>query len=177
MKTAVIARYQEDISWTKNLPPDVTPYVVQKGEQLPNIGRESLSYLWFITNFYDQLNGWYYFVQGDPFGHPNPPTFREERCPELFGYWNLTDEQGGPMHDGLPIAEFAAEAGITIDSYPSEFFSGAQFLTDAAGIRAWPLNFYHRLVVMHDSYDKAPWVMERLWNWLFLPPAVRTARS
>ncbi|CCO23052.1 DUF3431 domain-containing protein [Maridesulfovibrio hydrothermalis] len=71
---AVIARYREDLSWAGELQCRATIY--NKGEPpvegavvLPNIGRESHSYLTHIINNYSVLPEFTVFLQGSPFFH------------------------------------------------------------------------------------------------------------
>ena len=76
-KKIIVARYNEDVSWTKNI--DFAEVIIyNKGEDeipgaipLPNVGRESGTYLNFIIDNYDQikLDALYFFLQGDPFAH------------------------------------------------------------------------------------------------------------
>lgn len=77
-RLTIVARYNEDISWTENLPGDVVIY--NKGESFPfdmpridvkNIGREAETYIRAIVEFYDQLEDFesICFLQGDPFCH------------------------------------------------------------------------------------------------------------
>lgn len=77
MKTELIlARYNEDISWIDKV--DVEKITIyNKGEnnlkykciKLPNIGRESHTYLYHIIENYDNLTELTIFSQGDPFFH------------------------------------------------------------------------------------------------------------
>lgn len=177
MTTVVIARYQENLSWTSELPLDIRCEIIQKGVHMPNTGRESLSYLYHITNHYDSLDGLYFYVQGNPFDHEPAPDFTIRNAPQFFGRVNMFYPDGGPDAVGINIADFAAEAGIHITSYPAEFFMGAQFLVSAEIIKSWPKSFYENLMVMHDKYYWAPWIMERLWNWMYFPPEIRLAQS
>jgi hypothetical protein len=68
----VVARYREDVSWTRGL---AYPFVVydKSGDPgafaLPNIGRETHTYLSHIVLNYPHLCAHTVFVQGDPFGH------------------------------------------------------------------------------------------------------------
>ncbi len=77
-RLTIVARYNEDISWTESLPGDVVIY--NKGELFPfdmprvdvkNIGREAETYVRGILDFYDQLESFdsVCFLQGDPFHH------------------------------------------------------------------------------------------------------------
>lgn len=74
----IVARYNEDISWTESLPGDVVIY--NKGNDFPwdyprtdveNFGRESESYVRGILEFYEKLSDYdsVVFLQGDPFHH------------------------------------------------------------------------------------------------------------
>ena len=68
----VVARYREDVSWTAGLG---YPFLVydKSGDPgpyaLPNIGRETHTYLSHIAANYQRLAAHTVFVQGDPFGH------------------------------------------------------------------------------------------------------------
>lgn len=86
----VIARYNEDISWlskVKNM--KITIY--NKGVddlnlnniKLPNIGRESHTYLTHIINNYDNLADTTIFCQGDPFFH-SPDFLKLIKKTKLF---------------------------------------------------------------------------------------------
>jgi hypothetical protein len=70
----VVARYNEDISWTREfdkkiiynkgdfstIPDDLKPFVVN----LPNVGREAHTYLHHIVTHYDNLDNLTIFTQG-----------------------------------------------------------------------------------------------------------------
>ena len=89
-KELIVAKYKEDISWInqitdtydniyiydKSLPSqyfnnNVSPYENKKISliSLPNIGRESHTYLHHIINNYDNLSDIITFSQGNPFDH------------------------------------------------------------------------------------------------------------
>lgn len=76
MYKCVIAKYKEDLSWTKDLPcevivlnkdPDDSSWEINYN----NIGRESESYTRYIIDNYDTLdiNDTIIFLQGNPFDH------------------------------------------------------------------------------------------------------------
>ena len=78
MKTElVIARYNEDLTWLKDVPKTIKLTIYNKGEDnikypfinLPNIGRESHTYLYHIINNYDKLADQTIFCQGDSIFH------------------------------------------------------------------------------------------------------------
>jgi hypothetical protein len=77
-RLTIVARYNEDISWTESLTGDVAIY--NKGETFPydlprvdvkNIGREAETYVRAIIDFYDKLEQFdsVCFLQGNPFDH------------------------------------------------------------------------------------------------------------
>jgi hypothetical protein len=68
----VVARYREDVAWTAALPYPVLVYDksgAQGDHALPNIGRETHTYLTHIVRHYPHFADYTAFVQGDPFGH------------------------------------------------------------------------------------------------------------
>jgi hypothetical protein len=83
--TLVVARYQEDLAWLLKLPKDITVVVYNKGDSLtservierinhlillPNVGRESDTYLHHVQHYQHGSNDeWTVFCQGDPFPH------------------------------------------------------------------------------------------------------------
>ncbi len=83
MPDLVIARYNEDINWVHNVPSEYNIIVYSKGEriknisilnriqyiEIPNIGRESDSYLYHIINNMKKNHSFTIFTQGDPFEH------------------------------------------------------------------------------------------------------------
>jgi hypothetical protein len=78
MKTEiVIARYKEDLSWLKKIPKSIKITVYNKGLddinypsiKLPNIGRESHTYLYHIITNYNNLADQTIFCQGDSIFH------------------------------------------------------------------------------------------------------------
>ncbi|GAB6035943.1 hypothetical protein JCM15519_05020 [Fundidesulfovibrio butyratiphilus] len=71
----VVARYREDTAWTKAL--GLPCLVYDKSGQpgplaLPNVGRETQTYLTHIVRRYETLAQYTVFVQADPFDHMGP---------------------------------------------------------------------------------------------------------
>ena len=74
----VVARYNEDIEWTKQFK---NVLIYNKGEKLEdgyneilleNVGREGHTYYKYICDNYDNLEDYIIFLQGNPFDHsPN----------------------------------------------------------------------------------------------------------
>ena len=75
MISIIVARYNEDVSWSKQFP-NVTIY--NKGVELNdgynelflnNVGREGHTYYKYICDNYDNLSDYTIFLQGNPFDH------------------------------------------------------------------------------------------------------------
>ena len=73
----VVARYNEDLLWLKDVPKDIKITIYNKGKDdisypyisLPNIGRESHTYMYHIVNNYDNLADMTIFCQGESIFH------------------------------------------------------------------------------------------------------------
>ena len=74
----VVAHYNENLNWLRNLPKELQITVYDKSERgledrtaipLQNVGREAHTYLHHIVSRYDTLADWTIFCQGKPFDH------------------------------------------------------------------------------------------------------------
>ncbi len=174
----VIARFNENTAWTSRLPGKVTIY--NKGDsdlpqatRLPNIGRESHTYLTHIVKNIRELAHCTIFCQGRSLNHaPALRSFREPRGE--FGFLTkriLTcDFNGGPHHRGLPIATLWDRL-MPQRTKPSllEFGAGAIFYVSRASVESNSLAFYQKALELHQEWPVAPWAFERLWRYLFMP--------
>jgi hypothetical protein len=170
MKTGIIARHEENLDWTESLPSDIHLFVVRKGEHVPNVGRESYSYLWYILENYDSLEGFYYFLQGNPNNHllagQLDSALLSPTSPRFFGIIHECHNDGSPHHPGLPLEAFVKDTGMNT-TFPLTFNAGSQFVVNAQTIRRHPHSFYANLFNLHHKYDLAPWIIERLWHEIF----------
>lgn len=147
----IIARYNEDVTWIG----DKEHFIVQKGVHLPNYGREPMSFLWYIINHYDELNGEYIFLQGRPDDHY---PFKE--------HWLETFKNGCPHHPGLPLKKFVDESGVDLpDKWM--FPPGGQFKVTGEKIQERPKSFYENLYRMIEEDELMAWVLERVWLIIF----------
>lgn len=147
----IIARYNEDVSWSDN----DDRFIVQKGEHLPNIGREPTSFLWYIINHYDELKGGYEFLQGNPFDHW-PYVSDTLEC------WNDHCQH----HGGLPWEEFNAKSGVVLPE-KFTFHPGGQFIVTAEDIHKHPKEFYQNLYDMVMKDESTMYILERTWGIIF----------
>lgn len=154
----IIARYNEDISWCDDC--DIK-FVVQKDVHLPNKGREASSYLWFIINNYDTLEGDYEFRQGRTIDHP------------IHAFIEMSDHKGFPHHHpyypALDLKRLADELNLEIPEYLT-FTIGAQFKVSTEQIKRHSLEWYKKAYNIAMGDDYGPWVahhFERLWKYIF----------
>lgn len=179
----VVARYQEDVGWLHRLPCGITYHVVQKGgalqpelpaerqSLLPNVGRESHSYLRFLAERVhgDDVPPVLVCTQADPF--PHNERFLEElqllaaaaagasadegQLPPFvpLGRWSggerliVCDTSGAPHQPKLlPLhrtwrALFGAETPMPLWL---RFTPGALFAVSRDACRSRPAEFYAR---------------------------------
>jgi hypothetical protein len=74
MVRIVIAKYNENVDWAKNIKHAVTIYdksdrPIDGSISLKNVGREGETFLYHIVNHYDKLDDVTVFLQGNPFDH------------------------------------------------------------------------------------------------------------
>jgi hypothetical protein len=157
----VVARHKEDVGWTR----DHDCRVITKDEDIPNVGREASSYLYYIVSHYHELEGEYVFCQGHPFDHV-PNFFAQIRENRYVGTLFTCDAEGCPNECGLPIHEISILLGLPLrEKY--EFKNSAQFRINAGQIRARSLEWYTKALIISVTNPKAAWVFERLWPLIF----------
>lgn len=182
MNELVVARYVEDIEWLKGVSLTdikVTVYNKHDGPNLlPNVGREAHTYLWHITQNWDDLGPVIFFTQADPFFH-NPEFLQQ------LAYWqNRTEEityvplmlqelsckqDGNPHHNGLDMKRRWELVFGTRAPNILSFFRCAMFGVSLEILKLRSRNFYQRLLDMSEDHGFA-WEMERLWPYIFCGP-------
>ncbi|MCX6701734.1 MAG: DUF3431 domain-containing protein [Candidatus Zambryskibacteria bacterium] len=188
--TMVISRYRENLDWLKELPwnyiiydkgEDNLPSWVKNVVKLPNIGRESHTYLAYIIDNYDNLPDYTIFLQDKPLDHSKELIKKINNFKGECDFFALSDDilyadgYGGPHHFGLKIAESARKIFLNkIDFF--EFPAGAQFIVSKKAILFHAKMTYQRIMdfmirekpYVEDEYRFfSPWVLERLWKTLF----------
>lgn len=187
MITAIIARYKEDISWTKDLRPDIQTVIYNKFHQdekfvLPNIGREGHTYLNHIVNNYDNLSEYNIFLQGNPVFH-NRNIISTINSFDYSSYLltflgdpiseNIYSIECPPHPCGLPMYYFFDLLfDIKLTKHNKiRFVPGAQFIAHKEIILNRPKNFY-QFLLKFLSYQVDPlegYIIERLWAYIFDP--------
>ena len=181
----VVARYNEDIEWTKQFGDKVIIYNKGTDEiigaiSLPNIGREGHTYFHYICKNYDNLDDYTVFLQGNPFDHsPNVCELLDEYInnPLDIDFQYLNSEiitynliYGCNSHPGLPIKELYEKL---FDKQPEDrnvtFGCGAQFIVSRERIHKRPREFYQKILDIlgyHYGPDEG-YVIERFQNLIF----------
>jgi hypothetical protein len=181
-KTLVVAHYRENLDWLKDVPEDVFIQVISKGEEpprgyqylvRPNKGREPESYLSYIVDNYDSLEGQYFFCQGRPFDHCHRFLDLLYKGTQDFIWFGNHDQpdthtapNGQPNHPGINIHALhrVFERGELPDGY--SFFPGCQFGVTAEVIRKRPKHIYEELLSLMGKDDNE-YAFERLVGHLF----------
>ena len=189
----VIAKYEEDISWTRLLKDNVIVYdksnhPVEGAIRLPNLGREAHTYLYHIVKNYDNLADYTIFLQGKPYDHtyklPNPTN---ESCAEYINRIQYPIEYQGflqdltdwdtPYADLGVISEHVNRRKIFVEqmNLSQKFSRGAQYIVPKENLLAKPYAFYKKLFDMSDTNIQfiadnkklCPWCLERVWPFIF----------
>lgn len=186
MVDLVVARYNEDVEWTKNIHFPV--FLYNKGEdlvvpniKLPNIGREAHTILFHICENYNTLNEFTLFLQGNPFDH----------CPSVLDSFSKIE---GRIIDGILLNDgcygYGRKVTEKFSAYPNSLFAdilfqkifhniceefvfvaGAQLLVHVENIRKNSLNFYRYCLKHITNYQEKSgfdaWSFERVWPCIF----------
>lgn len=160
--TFVLARWNEDVSWAAQY----RHFIVQKDEHVPNLGREASSYLWYIVEHYDRLEGVYVFTQARP-DHLDFALLREsvDRFLWLGDPRYRFNSDGMPW--GLPVAQLATDLGLLVD-WPARCAQGGTFAVTAKQIKTRPKSFYEKALKIALDMSCSPWLYETMWEQVFL---------
>lgn len=183
----VVSRFNEDIQWTKILPPsDIIIY--NKGTPLsgtiplPNVGREGHTYFTYIYDNYDNLDNYTVFLQGNPFDH-SPKLIKQLiwfliHCETMDINFQYLSEKiltcninYCRYHRGLPIRwvyEHIFEKS-PIRNLEFQFGSGSQFIVSKRQILKHPKEFYRKIIQLleHSVNPIEGYVIERLHQVIF----------
>jgi len=175
---ACIAKYKENISWVNNLK---IPYVIyDKSKDVPNVGRESDTYLQYIIKNYENLPDYVVLLQGNPFDHVKNPNdfidsinnfsgstdllFLHNDYYEVHNKYTRTKESFSALFDHTIPVQFC-------------FSPGAQYIVPKQNILCRPLEFYKTIrdvmvnknekIFTHSNCLVCPWTIERIWPYMF----------
>lgn len=181
----VVARYNEDITWTNQFSNVV---IYNKGQPvntdhqqiaLDNVGREAHTYLKHICDNYDNLDNYTVFLQGNPFDHSpnvieNLKMYSNDTSNvnfEFLSEWIIACNLNGCRHHrGLPLREvyeYIFENKGNDDEFL--FGAGAQFIVSKERILKHPKELYLKILklVDHDVCPIEAYVLERFYKLIF----------
>lgn len=187
----VVARYNEDVSWTTRL--NGLTYIYNKGEplethypgtleiELPNIGREAHTYLYHIVNNYETLTPITVFTQGNPYDHLGPYYDFAKEVNKLdrttttyrgFGKRSVCDPRGKPHYVicDLPMDRLYRKLFESETNCPSSytFTHGAIFAVNRTNVYRRPKLFYDRaLALTHSCHNQITSIYWRWWIHFF----------
>lgn len=185
--TIIVARYNENIEWTRNFKNVI---IHNKGNKLGNgynevflnnVGREGHTYYKYICDNYDKLDDYTIFLQGRPFDHsPNIINNLNKHINNNFFNSDFTflSEQflnsklsDCPHHKGLPLIDTYEKL---FDERKEEmdfiFGAGAQFIVSKNCILKRPKTFYAKIVEMlqNEINPIEGFVIERFHKLVFI---------
>ena len=172
--TVVVSRYNEDLEWLNNI--QGSKIIFNKGNkiaenciELPNIGRESHTLCYYLYNFYDELNDYTLFLQGNPFDHMHCVI----DLYEFIKNFQTADDVIGLgiyMSDAYHLNSIKKiEDHLNIDNKTNAFYTNAQYLIPKKNIMKRNKEFYRKLLEIHDTntaditVPDVPWTLERMW--------------
>lgn len=181
----VISKYKENIDWISNIKGHkITIY--NKGDfdkryiNLPNIGREAHTYLYHIIENYENLEDHICFLQGNPFDHLNVDisklNMEIENKFKPLNFEIICNLDGYPNHPRLELDKLVFDNFFIDKPNNIKFSPGAQFIVNKKSILNREKNFYIEMMNqfhrndINDYYhkvNKMPWVMERVWYYIF----------
>jgi hypothetical protein len=184
--TIIVARYNENVTWTKQFDNVI---IYNKGEKLEdgyneilleNVGREGHTYYKYIYDNYDNLGDYTIFLQGNPFDH-SPNIIKKIRAykihPSLHIDFDFLSEiisectlYKCPHHFGLrPIEVYEKIFGYKKEDMNFKFGNGAQFIVSKQKILSNPKEFYLKIINLLN-YTNNPiegYSIERLHSIIF----------
>lgn len=180
----VVSKYVKNIDWTRKLIYPVTIYDKSPGGNLPNIGRETHTYLYHIIENYDNLPDIIIFLQDAPFDHVRGTDlisyindiniYKDEKFlwfPNSYIYNQDSDidPRAVTRENRKKLSEYI---GIPFEE-KYEFCGGAQFIVSKELILNKTKDFYQKCMETFDIFKDdsnlqgAPWIIERLWTQIF----------
>ena len=206
----VISRYDENLEWINNLSTKANLFVYNKGSQfqipenikngnfinLPNVGRESHTWVYHIYKNYENLSDNIIFLQGriDDLGcmaYQDISKYikgleKELFCASRLGlltpfHWNNDNlsipwdkryktswDQGKISKNQLGFREFSKQLFPNISLFVPTSYGGC-FSVRKEAVQQYQKNFYLKLLNFLDKYEHPieAHYLERLWCYMF----------
>jgi hypothetical protein len=180
----VVARYNEDIEWTKKYDNVI---IYNKGLpligysnviELPNVGREGHTYYHHIYTNYDNLDEYTIFLQGNPFDHtPNLDdviqlikNFKDSFM-SISNQTCITTTMFDNLNPSLPLFEVYQHLFGPSNEIQTYYFGiGAQFIVSKECIQRHPREFYKKIVELLNKEINPieGYVIERYHSLIFV---------
>ena len=169
--TVVVARYNEDVSWTQKIKHKTIIFNKNENDHpffeknLPNVGREGHTFFNYIVENYDSLTSHIAFVQGNPFDHCWDAV-------EIINNFDFNKDFlriGGPYEESSinesinnQVIKFAREIGFEI-TFPLHYVRGAQSIISRELIRKRSKSFYQKILdtLKYEKYPQAALDVEK----------------
>ena len=190
----IIARYNEDISWSHNF--KNIRKIYNKGDEihgvdstrLPNVGREAHTYLYHIIHNWDNLAEQTIFCQGGIYKHrinnadierffETPGLFKSQKlyCDYNWGYINhiakwASEKSSGKMKKAeLSFGEWFDRVVQIPRGESFLFVPGANFCVHKDAVKSRSLDYYKSLVKRVDDHinPEESHYFERAWLYIF----------
>jgi hypothetical protein len=189
----IISKYHEDVSWTSSIKHEITIYdksdnPIKNSIPLPNIGKESNTFLYHISNNYENLDDVNIFLQGDPTPHICGSFGSLQQFLNELETRNYNDKPlwigpftrwGSPsLYD--PWFDRARSKNIFLN-FPENkdiaFSFGAQYMVTKNALQSRPKKFWEKIYEQSktnlkpdDNLNKIdPWTFEILWPLIYDP--------
>lgn len=168
MRSIIIAKYIEDKSWIKDIPNGWNIHLYDKEKNMFNApGREAHTYLKFIYDNYESLEGDYVFCQGNPFDHC-PNFLNEIYQGQISGKsypCNRNDRLTIDSYKALQTNDYIKTLGLNVpDNY--EFIAGAQFKAKSSDILKRTREFYKKCLELTETDPQSGYIFEGLWKFI-----------
>jgi hypothetical protein len=170
----VIARYNEDVSWVRDLEYEYIIYNKNESENhlfennLPNIGREGHTFFTYLIENYDNLPEYVCFLHGVPFDHcldiidkinnfNMVDNFLPLSASYVLGQWEWERTYGLADTLGLPYAN------------PLKMISSCQSIVSKELILKTPKEMYEKLLnsLSYHVNPQEAYIIENLWPTIF----------
>lgn len=186
MVNIVVAKYNENVEWTKKINHKITIYdksanPIEGSIKLKNVGREGETFLYHIINNYNNLDDVTVFLQGNPFEHLQLLVgWRSQLSNEEID--KVVNKMNNEINDNCDFSTFYqvlyndpnGTNGINVKNDCIRFYGesydaftvspGAQYIVPKKYILSRPLEFWKKLhSAMYDNEKLNGYSQEQLW--------------
>jgi hypothetical protein len=185
----VVAKYKEDVNWVFRL--GIPHTIYNKDNEckdnsfvnLPNIGREAHTYLYYLVNNYNNLQDYTFFSEGDCLSNRNPEDTVEDISKDIHNFkgiprikpmsvevkeWNNPTKDNYYEVDKNVIDIYFRLFNKKIDHFT--YHIGGQYIVPRSRIKFHSLYFYKHLyenISDKRSVGYCAWTLERLWPHIY----------